>query len=188
MSLRYTILFCALLLSSGDLALAQGSPSATPSVPGDTVPAWVFYWVLGLASSAGAALLLVIKILWDKATKTSALSETERNQLQQLYSWHDQKDADQVPLWYTPRSWVDLISALRQDHSAVKGLLTRLVEQHDGVTSDLRQQLRERLELHDRLHVKMLKLAVRVQQAVEALAGLSPPIIEDSLDDTGEEA
>lgn len=39
----------------------------------------------------------------------------------------------------------------------------------------------------DRQHVKMLKLAVRVQRAVEALAGLEePPEIEEDLEDVEE--
>lgn len=164
-------------------ALAQGSPSPTPQVPGATVPSWVFYWVLGLASLFGAALLTVIKILWDKADKKSGLSEDERNKLNQLYQWHSRVDDDQVPLWYTPRSWVQLIQSLQQDHAAVKQLLARITEQHDTVNADLRQQLRERLEIHDRLHAKMLRLAIRVQQAVEALAGLETPSIENVLDD-----
>jgi len=182
---RIALIVVPLLLSVG-IAYAQGAPSVAPQVPDSMVPVWVFYWVLGLSSAVGTGLLLVIKILWDKANKTSGLSETERNQLDRLYEWHNRKDSDQVPLWYTPRSWVELIRGLQQDHAAVKGLLTRLVEQNDGVAADLRQQLRERLELHDRLHVKMLKLAVRVQQAVEALADLAPPTIESSLEDDGE--
>jgi hypothetical protein len=159
-----------------------------PSVPGSTVPSWVFYWVLGLASFFGVALLTVIKILWDKTDRTSGLSEDERNKLNQLYTWHSKVDDDQVPLWYTPRSWVTLIRSLQQDHASVKGLLTRIVEQHDEVNSDLRQQLRERLERHDRLQAKTLRLAIRVQQAVEAIAGLERPAIEDELndDDDGE--
>jgi len=173
----------AVILCFGSVVLAQGAPSVTPSVPADSVPTWVFYWVLGLASFFGAVLLLIIRILWSEARKKSCLSEDERNKLNQLFDWHSKVDDDQVPLWYTPRSWVELIRSLQQDHASVKGLLTRLTDQHDGVNADLRHQLRERLELHDRLQAKMLKLAVRVQQAVEALAGLEPPAIESDLDD-----
>lgn len=176
-------LIAASLLVCTSIAHAQGAPSVTPQVPDVSVPSWVFYWVLGLASAGGAGLMLVIKILWDKADKTSGLSEVERNQLHRLFDWHNQKDTDQVPLWYLPRSWLEHIQGLRNDHTAVKILLTRLVEQNDGINADLRQQIRERLELHDRLHTKMLKLAVRVQQAVEALAGLGPPSIETTLDE-----
>jgi hypothetical protein len=147
----------------------------------------VFYWVLGLATFFGAVLLTIIKILWGEARKKSGLSEEERNKLNQLYTWHDKVDDDQIPLWYTPRSWVNLIKGLQGDHAAVKGLLTRIVEQSDGITADLREQLRERLELHDRQQAKMLKLAVRVQQAIEALAGLAPPSIESLLGDDDDE-
>jgi hypothetical protein len=163
--------------------LAQGSPSVTPSVPGDTVPSWVFYWVLGLASAVGGILLLVIRILWDRGEKKSALNEEERGQLKQLYDWHNKVDDDQVPLWYTPRSLSSLTKELQQDYMDIKSLLTKIVEQGDNVTADLRRQLKERLELHDKQQNKMLKLALRVQQAIEALAGLEPPAVEDYLDD-----
>jgi hypothetical protein len=143
----------------------------------------VFYWVLGLATLFAATLLTIIKILWAEARKTSGLSEDERSKLNQLYTWHDKVDDDQVPLWYTPRSMVSLIKGLQGDHAAVKTLLTKIADQSDGITSDLREQLRERLEAHDRQQSKMLKLAVRVQQAIEALAGLAPPSIEPLLDD-----
>ena len=185
--MKITILTIISILALEGLALAQGTPSPTPSVPGDTVPTWVFYWVLGLGTFFGGILLLIIRILWSEARKKSALSEEERNQLHLLYEWHNQKDDDQVPLWYTPRSWVSLIRGLQADHASVKELLTRIVEQGDGINSDLRQQLRERLEQHDKQNSKMLKLAVRVQQAVEALAGLERPSIESAFEDDDDE-
>jgi hypothetical protein len=92
------------------------------------------------------------------------------------------------PLWYIPRSWVDLINRLHADHADVKALLTRLTEQDEDLISDLRAQLKESRGLQAQQQTKMLKLAVRVQRAVEALAGLQPPAIEHDLDDTGEEA
>lgn len=165
------------------VAFADGSAPVLPAVPSSSVPAWVFGWSLSIFSFLGAILLLVIKILWSEASKRSGLSEDERNKLNQLYEWHSKVDDDQVPLWYTPRSWVHLIKGLQGDHAAVRGLLVRIVEQGDGVNADLREQLRERLEQHDRQQSKMLKLAVRVQQAIEALAGLAPPSIELLLDD-----
>jgi hypothetical protein len=176
----------ALLVLEG-LALGQGAPSPVPNVPGDTVPAWVFYWVLGLASFFGGVLLLIIRILWSEARKKSALSEDERSKLNQLYSWHDKADDDQVPLWYTPRSWVDLTKNLREDYSVIKGMLTKVVDQCGTCNTDLREQLKERLTLHDQQQAKMLRVAMRVQQAVEALAGLAPPVIESDLDDGNEE-
>ena len=181
-----TLLIVTLFVTDAP-ALAQGGPSVAPQVPGNTVPAWVFYWVLGLASVAGSSLFLVIKILWDKASRTSGLSEDERNQLKQLHEWHAQKDSDQVPLWYTPRSWLNLIEGLQRDHATVRELLSKIVEQNTDVNTDLRQRVREGQERHDRLYAKMLRLAIRVQQAVEALAGLETPSIEAALDDTDED-
>lgn len=182
--MRYfiTTVAIALFILSG-VAFAQGAPSPVPQPPDQTVPTWVFYWVLGLATFGGTVLITIIKILWDRGNRVSGLSEDERNKLNQLFEWHNLRDDDQVPLWYTPRSWVTMIDSLKADHASVRQLLTRIVEQNDNVNADLRRQLKERLETHDRLHVKMLKLAVRVQQAVEALAGLEPPSIEPDLDD-----
>lgn len=183
MTLKTATLTIVLLLATAGVALAQGAPSVTPDVPGNTVPSWVFYWVLGLTSLFGGVLLTVIKILWGEARKKSALSEDERNKLNQLFDWHSKVDDDQIPLWYTPRSWVDMVRRLQNGHATVKDFLKKIVEQNDTTNSDLRQQLKERLELHDRQQAKMLKLAVRVQQAVEALAGLEPPSIEPDLDE-----
>lgn len=183
---RYIPVILLAVLAAAGFAYAQGSPSATPQVPGNTVPTWVFYWVLGLASLFCGILLTIIKILWDKADKKSGLSEEERNRLNQLFEWHNKVDDDQVPLWYTPRSWVTLIQSLHQDHAAVKNLLAKIVEQNDQVNAELRQQVREGQARHDQLYAKMLRLAVRVQQAVEALAGLEAPRIEDALDDPQE--
>ena len=186
--MRYALLVTLVVLATlgvADVAVAQGAPSATPQVPGNTVPAWVFYWVLGLGSVVITGLFVVIKIMWEKADKTSGLSEEERNKLYQLFEWHNKVDGDQIPLWYTPRSMVKLIESLKSDHAAVQHLLKRIVEQNDGVNADLRQQLRERLETHDQMHTKMLRLAIRVQQAVEALAGIETSPVEAALDDEG---
>lgn len=177
-----------LVLALATFAIAGDGPSATPQVPGNTVPSWVFYWVLGLSSAVGAALLLVIKILWDKADKKSGLSEEERNKLNRLFEWHNKVDDDQIPLWYTPRAWVALIHGLQQDHASVKHLLKRIVEQGDSVNAELRQQVRDGQERHDKLYEKMLRLAVRVQQTVEAIAGLAPPVIDDALDAPDEDS
>lgn len=188
-----------LLLIAG-VALAQGSgPSATPNVPGDTVPVWVFYWVLGLASFFGAGLLLAIKILWDRGDtaqdkaleaekRASGLSEEERHHLKQLFDWHNRVDDDQVPLWYVPRSWLELVRRLHDDHAHVRKLLMEISRQNDEVIADLRAQLKESRGQQAHQQTKMLKLAVRVQRAVEALAGLKPPAIEDDLDDNEESA
>ena len=153
----------------------------------------MFYWVLGVSWLVGGGLIVVIKILWDRGNtaqdraitaleKTSGLSEVERSNLRQLYDWHNKVDDDQVPLWYTPRSWSSLTKDLRDDYSDIKILLMRVVEQGDGVTSDLRQQLKERLVMHDHQQNKMIRLAIRVQQAVEALAGIETSTIEHDFD------
>jgi hypothetical protein len=161
-SLHLVIL--ALLLMTG-VALAQGSgPSPTPSVPTDTVPTWIFYWVLGIATFIAVIWAGVTKILWERGNKVSALSENERNQLQQLYTWHDKRDDDQIPLWYVPRSWLALVERLHDDHANVRKLLTDISRQNQEVIADLRAQLKESRGMQAQQQTKMLKLAVRVQR------------------------
>lgn len=183
-----------ILLVAG-VALAQGSgPSSTPNVPGDTVPSWVFYWVLGLATFIGIVWSAVTKILWDRGNsaqdkaleaekRASGLSESERHHLKQLFDWHNRVDDDQVPLWYVPRSWLELVRRLHDDHAHVRKQLMEIARQNEEVIADLRAQLKESRGQQAQQQTKMLKLAVRVQRAVEALAGLKPPVIEDDLND-----
>jgi len=193
-SLRW-LLFVMLAICGA--AFAQGAPSVTPIVPGTTVPAWVFYWVLGIVSVGAIIWMGVTKILWDRGTdaqnatisakeKTSGLNEEEKGWLRQLYHWHKPVDENQIPLWYTPRSLLEHLRMHQEDHVAIKSLLARLVEQNNDVNDDLRAQIKERLELSDRQQNKMLRLAVRVQRAVETLAKLGVPEIEADLGDTGE--
>jgi hypothetical protein len=173
-----------LLLVFAGVVLAQ--PAPTPSVPDPTVPTWVFYWAIGGAGTIILALVAVIVALWNKLSKKSALTVVQANQLQDLHAWHDKRDGDQTPLWYVPRVWVELLHQLIAGQKTLTDLVQRVVEQSDGVTDDLRQQLRDRLSLHDKQQNKMLKLAVRVQRAVEALAGLETPEIEEDLGDETE--
>lgn len=176
-------MFSLLLLLAGATAAEAAGLSATPNVPGNTVPSWVFIWVIGIVSAVAIVWAAITKILWDRGNQVSALSEQERNQLQQLYDWHNQRDDDQVPLWYVPRSWLALIRSLQRDHADVKSFLSEISRQNEEVIADLRKQLQESRGHQAQQHIKMLKLAVRVQRAVEALAGLQPPDIEGDLDD-----
>ena len=186
-----------LLLLFAGVVFAQGAPSATPNVPGNTVPVWVFYWVLGIATAGAVIWMGVTKILWDRGTeaqkatitaqeKASTLTEEEKGWLRQLYYWHKPVDDNQVPLWYVPRAWLEHIHSLRDDNAAVKALLTKLVEWNEELIADLRGQLKESRGLQAQQQTKMLKLAVRVQRAVEALAGLEKPAVESDLADDGE--
>ena len=176
---RATLLiwFCSAALLLTGVAYAQGAPSPAPSVPGNTVPAWAFYWVLGLATVAGGGLLTVIKILWDRGSKKSVLSEEERTWLRETHAIRSE----------VPKVWTDLFDEI--DDAIKKGetTLNQLVALCEGDKTDLQQQLKERLEKHDQQQAKMLKLAVRVQRAVEALAGLKAPEVENDLSDTSEE-
>ena len=186
----------ALILLVG-VAFAQGA-TPIPKVPDLTVPAWVFYWVLGLVSVGAVIWSGVTKILWDrgseaqKATlaaqqRASVLTDEEKGWLRQLYHLSKPVDENQIPLIYTPRSWLEHIQGLKSDHASVKGLLTKLVEWNEELISDLREQLKESRGLQAQQQTKMLKLAVRVQRAVEALAGMeAAPAVEEDLDDDKE--
>lgn len=185
----------ALLIFMVGIASADGPASPVPQVPDNTVPGWVFYWVLGIGSAGAVIWSTITKMLWDRGSeaqkdtviakeKISVLSEEEKGWLRQLYYWHKAVDNDQVPLWYIPRSWLEHIKSLKTDNDAVKGLLIKLVEWNEELISDLRTQLKESRGLQAQQQTKMLKLAVRVQRAVEALAGMeSPPAVETDLND-----
>lgn len=168
--------------------LLTGSAFAAdpPGLPADTVPTWVFQLASGIATTVILALVAAVIALWGKLSKKSALTELQVGQLKDLHEWHDKRDKDQTPLWFVPRIWVELLQTLIAGQQTLTDLVRRLVEQNDGITEDLREQLAARLSLHDKQQNKMLKLAVRVQRAVEALAGLEQPEIEDDLGDEEE--
>ena len=174
-SILLVCLACGVLVG---IVFAQGTPSPTPSVPGSTVPTWVFYWVLGLASFFGGVLLLIIKILWSEARKASVLTEEERTWLREVHQVRTE----------VPKVWTDLFDEIEESLRLCKTTLQQLVGLVEGDKADLQQQLRARLELYDKQQTKMLRLAVRVQRAVEALAGLPAPDIEPDLgDENGED-
>lgn len=175
------ILLCLTLLAT----VASAQPSVAPNVKGETVPTWVFYWVLGIGTIVLGGAGLIIRHLY---AKSSVLTEEERKWLQDVHSVVDVKDANQIPLVYSPRSLISEFQKIEGNLKEVLRLVDRLVEQGDGTVIDLREQLRARLELHDKQQNRMLRLAVRVQRAVEALAGLSAPDIEDEFDDDEEDA
>lgn len=162
-------------------ALAQGSSGSPPA---DTVPTWVFELVSAIASTVILALVAAVIALWVKATKTSGLSAEQHGWLSDLHDGHSPRDSDQNPLWNLARACAATMQQVVTEQQSSSLLIQRLVEQNDGTTADLRQQLKDGMALHQRQQVKMLKLAVRVQRAVEALAGLETPEIESDLDDT----
>jgi hypothetical protein len=65
--------------------------------------------------------------------------------------------------------------------SRVATAVTKLVEDWDDERKDLRDLLRQKDDRLEKQHEKTLKIAVRAQQAVEAMANL--PIGENMLDD-----
>lgn len=48
------------------VAMAQDPPAAVKTLPTDTVPAWVFYWVVGGLAAGYLALGKVIHYLWGR--------------------------------------------------------------------------------------------------------------------------
>lgn len=62
----------------------------------------------------------------------------------------------------------------------------KLWEQNAAIRAELSLARTAFEEKNDRLQAKMLRLAVRVQRAVEALAGLEVPEVETLLDDDEE--
>jgi len=142
---------------------------------------------LGVIILIGGIWTAITKALWTRAVEAenrrSGLTEEEKTWVRELHTWHKAFDESQVPIWYVPRSWNGLLKQLETDHDTMLGLLKKLVEQNELVIADLRDQIRECRGEQSQQQIKMLKLAVRVQRAVEALAGLKPPEIENDLSD-----
>jgi hypothetical protein len=65
----YLALALVLILALPCPASAQGAPTPPTGPPsGELVPAWVFYWLLGLSSAVGTALITTIGVLWTRST------------------------------------------------------------------------------------------------------------------------
>jgi hypothetical protein len=157
-----------------------------PGPAGDTVPTWVFQLCSAIATTVILALVAACIALWGKVSKKSALTDVQSGQLKDLHEWHDERDADGILKWMLPRTFVDLLHQIIASQQTLTDMVRRLVEQNDGIGADLRQQLKDRLSLHDKQQNRMLKVALRVQRAVEALAGLETPEIESDLGDEPE--
>lgn len=55
------------------VSVAHAQDPTPPNGPqGDTVPAWVFYWLLGLGTTIGGALVTALKVLWTRLTTQEA--------------------------------------------------------------------------------------------------------------------
>jgi hypothetical protein len=130
----------------------QGQDPADPTNPltmgkgpkdGELVPAWIFYWLLGIGSVVCGGLLAGLKVLWNKlnAEDTPGLTETERTQLRDLHELHSVKDEDGVPRWYMPRQLLGTIQSLQ---SMAQDMQERL-EQIDQNRQD-RQAMRAAFE------------------------------------------
>ena len=121
--------------------------------PAGFVSAHTFYWMLGVGGTIVASLTTVIGILWKKLGEKS-------------------KDADSDVL-----AQVVLIKTDLGDlHTLAKNRIKSL-EEEIARKDRLLDQKDERLE---KQHEKTLKIAVRAQQAVEAMANL--PIGDNVLD------
>lgn len=170
-----------IFLATATVAAGDG-PSATPKPPA-SVPQWVFYWVLGLVSFFGSVGLLVIKLLWDWGkdghAQAGALTPEEKVSLAEIHAVLSLKDANQTPLVYVPRQLVKELADLAEEAEKIRVQMQRLADQHDMTVTHLRSEVNALRASHDHLQERMLRLAVRVQRAVEALAGLEAPEIED---------
>jgi len=59
----------ALILASSVMA-QDATGAARPAGPtGETVPSWVFYWLLGLGTTIAGALVTALKVLYTRATQ-----------------------------------------------------------------------------------------------------------------------
>jgi len=151
--MRTHALLAAVIASSVSLAItghayAQGAtPPGVPPV-GDLVPAWVFYWLLGLSTAVGAALVAAIKVLWTHATTEReaaimAATTAVQDDLKELrkfgQDWRTafeasekgrREDAERFrveereTLKVSIKTFVDVTEALRANTQAIHGLIS----------------------------------------------------------------
>lgn len=126
------------------------SPSQAP--PG-FVAAHTFYWMLGIGTTIVGSLSSVIGILWIKLGKKE---EDERKDVLVQITGTSQ----------AAKAIADQLLAMRADWAEEK--------------KDLKDQLSRKEERLEKQHDKTLQIAVRAQQAVEAMANL--PMGENILD------
>lgn len=162
-----TVILTALaLVASAD----TGTAAATQSQQA-TIPQWLFTWVMALGTAAGGILLTVIKILWSESRKSTGLSPKQDEMLKEVHR----------AVGEVPKTWAEVFDEITETQRESKLMLSRIIELCEGDRAQLQAQIQDRLRMHDELQDRMVRLALRVQRAVEALAGLKEPDIGSDL-------
>jgi hypothetical protein len=134
----------SLLLSVGLVAALSGPALAQdgPEIPnpitmgkgpkdGERVPAWIFYWLLGIGTAVTLGLLAALKVLWAKVDEAEipGLTEDERVMLKGLHDLVGTKNEDGVPRIYTPRTLPAEIARLTE---LAQGAIDKLEKMGDA--------------------------------------------------------
>jgi hypothetical protein len=155
---RVALFAFLIVLVFASCADAQQPTTQPPYQAGDMMPTSMFYWLVGIAGTLGGGLVATIKILWGRLNKPPDGC---------IFN----KDAE---------------ASLQTFSASMKKLQTTYKETADRWNTErteLRGELAQWQNRYFRQQTKMEKLAVRVQRAVEAVAGLETPEVESDLDD-----
>ena len=107
----------------------------------ELVPAWLFYWLLGIGAAVITGMVAAMRVLWTSLTGKlehigGGLSVEQVAQLKELRDAHlgeGSKDVDGIHRWYVPRAWGDQIAKMTAVLERMEGQLA-----HSG---DLQQRL-----------------------------------------------
>lgn len=127
-----------ILVGVAGVAVAAEVASDQSAPPGDTVPAWVLYSLIGFATTITGALVTAIKILWGKLNeerdkaKDSGLTEDERGWLKSLHELHDNKN---------PSGVLALLDKLTSEFREEKAMVERMSD-----SKEERGKMREAFE------------------------------------------
>lgn len=151
------VAFGVVLFTAG-IALAQGQPpqqqQPPPYNPGDTMPASMFYWLVGVVGALLTAMATALKVLWNRLSVPPDNEGIET-------------------------SLATLATGIETLGKGFQETETRWSTER----AELRAEIDRWQERYFRQQTKMEKLAVRTQRAVEAVAGLEVPEVESDLDD-----
>ena len=148
---RSKLFFLSGLLILGCAASVMGQDAAPSHIdqltgghgPQDTdlVPAWLFYWLLGIGAAVVLGLVAGLKVLWSSLNSKlenihGGLTTEQTAQLKELRDSHlgdGSKDADGVLRWYVPRVWGDRLERMATVLERLEGQL--------AVAGDLQKRL-----------------------------------------------
>ena len=103
--------------------------------------------------------------------RPSFLTDDQQDILRQLYRMHDTRDNDGIPMWFTPRSWRDLLIEIVQkmrDLSGTDDTMMKLIE----TISNRLEAIRQQQDKHDtEMRAVMSDFFLRLERAIRETRG-----------------